>query len=346
MTDVSASLVVAVFARPPVAGQVKTRLAATLGDVEALDVYRQLLDITLQQVVASGFPCALFAAAPSAQLAGLADQYGATLHLQQGNGLGERMIRAMAELHQQYQRVLLIGSDCPALTAHHLKQGAAALMQSAAVIGPAEDGGYWLIGSADPTLWSDPLLLNPVRFGGPEAFTMTVSCLGSCMQSRLQYHENAIAILAPLWDLDTEADYRRALSAGLLVSGSDEHGKRNQGDSMNASASLDWELVRELKDIMAEGFITLVESYERDTSSRLKEMHRALEQGDRALLRQLAHSLKGSSSNLGAVAVTGHCVDLEHNAAAAARDEIAGLLGSLESAHEQALAALKSCLDS
>ncbi|MEE4250203.1 MAG: Hpt domain-containing protein, partial [Alcanivoracaceae bacterium] len=91
---------------------------------------------------------------------------------------------------------------------------------------------------------------------------------------------------------------------------------------MNASASLDWELVRELKEIMAEGFITLVESYERDTAKRLAEMRRAMEQGDRALLRQLAHSLKGSSSNLGAVEVTGHCVDLEHSAAAGDKDEI------------------------
>lgn len=114
---------------------------------------------------------------------------------------------------------------------------------------------------------------------------------------------------------------------------------------MNASASLDWELVGELKEIMAEGFITLVESYERDTAQRLTEMYRAMEQGDRTLLRQLAHSLKGSSSNLGAIEVTGHCVDLEHGAAAAAQEDLLSLIGRLEASHDQALAALRSCID-
>ncbi|MCC1495672.1 Hpt domain-containing protein [Alcanivorax sp. 1008] len=115
---------------------------------------------------------------------------------------------------------------------------------------------------------------------------------------------------------------------------------------MNASASLDWELVRELKEIMADGFITLVDSYERDTAKRLAEMSHAVELGDRNLVRQLAHSLKGSSSNLGAIEVTAHCVDLERSAAAAAEEELASLLGRLEASHDQALAALRSCVDS
>jgi rSAM/selenodomain-associated transferase 1 len=214
-SDCSAA-VVAVFARPPLAGQVKTRLAATVGDAMALDVYRRLLAMTLKSATASGYPCVLFAAAPSAELSAMADSYGVSVRVQQGNGLGERMVRAIAELHQQYLRVLLIGSDCPALAPQHLQQGFAALQDSPVVLGPAEDGGYWLIGSAEPECWRDHHLLDPVRFGGNEALAMTLSCLGSCMQSRLQYHGASIAMLSALWDLDTEADYRRAVSAGLL----------------------------------------------------------------------------------------------------------------------------------
>ncbi|MDF1629605.1 MAG: TIGR04282 family arsenosugar biosynthesis glycosyltransferase [Alcanivoracaceae bacterium] len=210
------SAVVAVFARPPLAGQVKTRLAATLGDETALDVYRRLLAMTLKSAKASGYPCVLFAAAPSAELSAIADSYGVSVRVQQGDGLGERMVRAIAELHRQYQRVLLIGSDCPALAPRHLQQGYAALQDSAVVLGPAEDGGYWLIGSAEPECWHDHHFLDAVPFGGDEALAMTLRCLESCMQSRLQYHGASIAMLAALWDLDTEADYRRAVSAGLL----------------------------------------------------------------------------------------------------------------------------------
>ena len=347
MIDVASnSTAVAVFARPPLAGQVKTRLAATLGNATALDVYRQLLSTTLQKVAESGYPCVLFAAAQSEELAELAATHKASLRMQQGHGLGERMVRAIAELHQRYPRVLLIGSDCPPLTAQYLRKGDAALAESPVVIGPAEDGGYWLIGSAEPSIWQNAQLFSSVSFGGPQALAMTLASLQSCVASGLQYHGQAVAMLATLWDLDTEADYRRALMNGLLAGAGDDYGKQNQGGGMNASVSLDWELVRELKDIMAEGFITLVESYERDTSKRLTDMRRAMEQDDRALLRQLAHSLKGSSSNLGAIEVTSHCVDLEHSAAAAAREEIARLIGQLESAHDQALAALKGCLDS
>ncbi|MCC1495671.1 TIGR04282 family arsenosugar biosynthesis glycosyltransferase [Alcanivorax sp. 1008] len=210
------SAVVAVFARPPLAGQVKTRLAATLGDAMALDVYRRLLAMTLKSATDSGYPCVLFAAAPSAELSAMAASYGVSVRVQQGSGLGERMVRAIADLHRQYQRVLLIGSDCPALAPQHLQQGFAALQDAAVVLGPAEDGGYWLIGSAEPECWHDYHLLDPVRFGGHEALAMTLCCLKACTQSRLQYHGASIAMLAALWDLDTEADYHRAVSAGLL----------------------------------------------------------------------------------------------------------------------------------
>ncbi|MEE4250204.1 MAG: TIGR04282 family arsenosugar biosynthesis glycosyltransferase [Alcanivoracaceae bacterium] len=213
---VACSTAVAIFARPPVAGQVKTRLAATLGDAAALDVYRRLLAMTLESASGSGYPCVMFAAAPSAELARMADEYGVSFRLQQGHGLGERMVRAIDELHQQYQRVLLIGSDCPELAPHHLQRGFAALAAASVVLGPAEDGGYWLIGSSEALLWRDHKLLDPVSFGGPEALAMTLSCL--------QYHGATIAMLAALWDLDTEADYRRAVSAGLLGQSDQNHG--------------------------------------------------------------------------------------------------------------------------
>lgn len=203
------SAAVAVFARPPIAGQVKTRLAATLGDEAALQVYRQLLLKTVQQVAASGYPFILFAAAPSAELSELAAEYGGQFSVQQGSNLGEKMVRALAQLHQQYQRALLVGTDCPVLTATHLHQGFAELAHAAVVMGPAEDGGYWLLGSSDAALWQNPQLLDEVHFGGPKAREMTLSCLHCC---------GATSRMLPLlWDVDTAIDYQRALAQGLLA---------------------------------------------------------------------------------------------------------------------------------
>ena len=199
---------VAVFARPPVSGQVKTRLAATLGADSALEIYRQLLDRTLQQATASGFTVVLFAASESAELSRLAASYGATLTIQQGSGLGERMVRALAQMHERFARVLLVGSDCPVLTAAHLHQAMEQLADTGLVMGPAEDGGFWLLGSAMPALWRQPALLNEVEFGAARARAMTLS--------ELQRRGVDVSMLPLLWDLDTEPDYRRARSMGLL----------------------------------------------------------------------------------------------------------------------------------
>lgn len=109
---------------------------------------------------------------------------------------------------------------------------------------------------------------------------------------------------------------------------------------MKAAVPLDIELVSELKDIMAEGFVTLVESYQRDSAQRLASMQGALVAGDRGQLRQLAHSLKGSSSNLGAVQVTALCVALEGRVAEAPVPELQDLLNALNEAHVAAIEAL------
>lgn len=110
---------------------------------------------------------------------------------------------------------------------------------------------------------------------------------------------------------------------------------------MKATVPLDMELVGELKEIMAEGFVTLVDSYQRDSAQRLASMQDALLAGDRGQLRQLAHSLKGSSSNLGAVQVTALCIALEGCVAEAAPAELQDLLHTLNEAHVAAVDALR-----
>lgn len=110
--------------------------------------------------------------------------------------------------------------------------------------------------------------------------------------------------------------------------------------SMKATEPLDMELVGELQDIMADGFVTLVDSYQRDSAQRLISMQAALDADDRGQLRQLAHSLKGSSSNLGAVQVTALCIVLEGRVADADASELQALLKALDEAHVTAIEAL------
>jgi uncharacterized protein len=199
---------IAVFARAPVAGRVKTRLAATLGESRALAVYRRLLQLTLAPVQATGLPWTLFAAGHSEELMALAASAGGQYSLQQGDELGERMIRALRLLHRTARRVILIGSDCPALTAADLQQAMALLRDQEVVLGPAEDGGFWLIGSSSPSRWQDSAKLAGVPYGSPQALARTME--------RLQPHGSISTMLPLLWDLDTEADYQRAVRENLL----------------------------------------------------------------------------------------------------------------------------------
>ncbi len=212
MTDACPSGVdctIAVFARPPRLGQVKTRLAAGVGDQAALTIYRQLLEHTLRQVSISGLPFTLFAAAQSDQLTELAHRYGGAVALQHGADLGERMAAALSAMHKKPAgSVILIGTDCPVLTAGHLLAAQRQLAQSDVVIGPAEDGGYWLIGSANSSLWQDSSVFDGVRFGGSRALSMTLN--------GLQRAGVSASMLPMLWDLDTEQDYQRACVLGIL----------------------------------------------------------------------------------------------------------------------------------
>ena len=211
MTEASHSRIdcaIALFARPPRLGQVKTRLAAGVGDEAALGIYRQLLEHTLLQISLSGLPFTLFAAAQSGDLIRLARHYDGAVALQRGGDLGERMAAAFSEMHQFANSVILIGSDCPVLTSGHLLAARQLLAQSEVVLGPAEDGGYWLIGSASSSLWRDSSVFAGVRFGGSEALSMTLR--------GLQRAGVSASMLPKLWDLDTEQDYQRARALGVL----------------------------------------------------------------------------------------------------------------------------------
>jgi len=149
---------VAILARAPIPGQAKTRLIPVLGADGAAALQRWLLQrVVAMALVADVGPITLWCAGdPRHPDFALCRAYGAvgtvgavTVRQQPEGDLGARMLMAMRE-SSTAAGTLVIGTDCPALTANHLRQAAQTLRDTQAVVYPAEDGGYVLIGMREP----------------------------------------------------------------------------------------------------------------------------------------------------------------------------------------------------
>ena len=137
---------IVVFAKAPVAGRAKTRLIPALGADGAARLAGKMLSATLSEARASGLPVELCGDPDPAEWGALLPT--GALHLSaQGEGdLGRRLARAARRVLGAGEDVLLIGADCPELRRHHLAAAAAALAGYDAVLHPARDGGYVLLG--------------------------------------------------------------------------------------------------------------------------------------------------------------------------------------------------------
>lgn len=202
----SLSISLHLLARAPVAGQVKTRLIPALGAQGACDLQQLLLERALQ-LPASGFSERFLWLddLPSAELQALADVQGWTLVEQPVGDLGERMRRIATLGLAESDAVILIGNDCPALDGTYLQAACRALQEQPVVIGPAEDGGYVLLGlrSMAPTLFSD------MPWGTERVFDLTLQRL-----QQLDWHP---VLLPALWDVDRPEDLSRLAALNILV---------------------------------------------------------------------------------------------------------------------------------
>ena len=132
-----------IFARKPVLGKVKTRLAATIGNVKALEIYKKLLNHT--RTLATKANCETFVFLTETD----EDKFwkGFSCLLQNGENLGEKMEHAFNILFNRgYKQCIIIGSDCPGLTVNIIDSAFKNLLLKEIIIGPAEDGGYYLLG--------------------------------------------------------------------------------------------------------------------------------------------------------------------------------------------------------
>jgi rSAM/selenodomain-associated transferase 1 len=148
------------FARAPVIGQVKSRIARQAGKQAALSIYQQLLDQLFHQFSkATKFQVCCYTDQPDHAYFLAYKKQGIHFYPQQGKNLGQRMFNALSNQIKNFPAVVLIGSDCPALTPTLIEEAFIKLSTGyQAVITPAEDGGYVLIGfsgSLYPDIFED-----------------------------------------------------------------------------------------------------------------------------------------------------------------------------------------------
>lgn len=190
---------VLVFAKAPLPGRVKTRLAPAYGDRGAAQLYRLMLRESLSKAVGLA-PLELWCA-PSARHAFLrscAQEVGAKLRVQRGSDLGMRMYGALAEALEDAPWALVVGSDCVSLSRADLDVACAQLHHGKeAVLGPAEDGGYVLFGLRR----IDKGLFRPIRWSNPRVLVVT-------RQRLLRFHYDW-AELPTRWDVDSPEQVRR-----------------------------------------------------------------------------------------------------------------------------------------
>ncbi len=193
---------VLVFAKAPVPGRVKTRLVPALGEDGAAQLHRELVERTLETASMAGLGAIELCCAPDtsdAFFSACAKRYGLRLRAQGEGDLGMCMARALTRALASGTPGLLIGCDCPVLTPAYLREAAAALAGGAdAVFGPAEDGGYVLVGLARmPTA----RLFENISWGTASVMQETRARLG---QLGWRWRE-----LATLWDVDRPEDLPR-----------------------------------------------------------------------------------------------------------------------------------------
>lgn len=198
-----------IFAKAPVPGRVKTRLAGRLGARGAAELYKRLLRRTLGIARAARLCPVELWCAPDARHGFFADcrrDYGVRLRRQRGGDLGRRMNHALNRALAGKAYAVLIGGDCASLGAAELRQALARLAAgTGAVLGPAADGGYLLVGLRRPC----PALFRGIAWSTPTVLAAT--------RRRLDRAGLAWMELPAGWDVDTPADLRRLRRSGLLT---------------------------------------------------------------------------------------------------------------------------------
>lgn len=188
-----------IFAKAPLPGYCKTRLIPALGEQGAADLQQVLIQDCLGSLCTTPLcPTELWCSPDTQQpfFQAMATRFGLALHAQQGSDLGGRMHHAMAQQASPY--TLIVGTDCPVLDRDYVEAAIRHLIEGwEAVVGPAEDGGYVLLGLQRLSQG----LFSGVEWGSGLVFRQTAH--------RLDSEAYRWRTLPTLWDLDHAGDLER-----------------------------------------------------------------------------------------------------------------------------------------
>jgi len=183
-----------IFVKNPIEGEVKTRLASSIGEKKALVVYQQLLKITAKAVEGVNAE-KLVSYSGYIEESDDFDEQRFEKTIQKEGDLGEKMKHAFkSSFDNGVNRTVLIGSDCPEISKSLIDEAFKELAEADSVIGPSEDGGYYLIGLSRYI----PEIFDDVEWSTSSVFSSTIKALDDL---------GAIhCVLKKLNDIDTESD--------------------------------------------------------------------------------------------------------------------------------------------
>jgi rSAM/selenodomain-associated transferase 1 len=192
--------IVLLFIKAPIKGQVKSRLAADVGEEATLELYKNFVLDSIETVEKSAYPFRICFYPPEGEeivTAWLGRQY--PYLMQEGNDLGLRMGNAFGHIFWEgFTSALLIGSDIPDLPSAVIRSAFESLKENDVVIGPAADGGYYLIGFNNNSFL--PRIFQGIAWSTNTVVQTTLDILKG---ASLRVH------IAPEWkDVDTLGDLR------------------------------------------------------------------------------------------------------------------------------------------
>ena len=193
-----------IFIKNPQKGKVKTRLARTVGDDKALEIYLELLKITLENAQILRGPLRekdtikpyLF----YSDFVDIHDEWSSEVFekmVQSGDDVGERMLNAFNSVLEKHPVACIIGSDCPTLSVEILEQSFSNLNTSDYTIGASTDGGYYLLGIRKGIAYNN--LFQDVDWSTPSVLTTTFE--------RFNENKGSYSLLPVLTDIDEEKDW-------------------------------------------------------------------------------------------------------------------------------------------
>lgn len=192
----SRSSALIIFQKCFTSGKVKTRLAKTIGDEKALAVYKKLVEITYDQIPTDLLEVLIFFT-PAIEKLNHPLHENASFYVQKGDELGSRMVNSFISAFKSgFEKVLIIGTDCPFITGDIYRKAIEMLDDNDYVIGPAKDGGYYLLGAKE----SPGKIMKNIAWG-------TDTVLRSTLQS-IEREGRTYSLLEELTDIDDEEDLK------------------------------------------------------------------------------------------------------------------------------------------